>query len=371
MNNYHIRINSIKKVRRRLYKLIRQHAYISPADNGWITVCDGNADSDETPEMHRISRYLSARLTALVCAIFTPDKESGPPVCLLYHKGTLLSQTVFIADNTGTNAELLKSIASILSQHHITAMNDASLSELIEEYAHTPSGILHALSCITGINETHITTGFDAIKANEAQAKEYSFVQGNHYSYAVKPFLLAIARGSKDSVSNYLNKNFSANAMVFCCRHELPRGYSALMVASEYEHVEIVRMLIESGAHIHTEDRLGENALFKAVHKGHKDVVSLLISEGLSVNACNNCKETPLIIAAAKGFSEIIQILLDAGARVNYQDSQGFSALITAAASDTGINVEAGGLYSLIWPANEEYNPASIKLLLNAEQILN
>ena len=58
-------------------------------------------------------------------------------------------------------------------------------------------------------------------------------------------------------------------------RHNVPRYYTALMVAAHYGHTGCVRILAEKEAG--TQDELGETALMIAAEKGHLECVKILI----------------------------------------------------------------------------------------------
>ena len=141
-------------------------------------------------------------------------------------------------------------------------------------------------------------------------------------------------------------------------------GLTALQVASENGHLEIVRQLFEAGAsgdaialnravvknHINIvrfllsvakvrdactswnilsgdhENKLtyelvhfyfGETALYTAVIRGHLDVVKLLLSFGKSTLECKNVfGKTSLMAAVSRNDSEMVRVLVDAGANI-------------------------------------------------------
>lgn len=95
-------------------------------------------------------------------------------------------------------------------------------------------------------------------------------------------FILAVKKGKIDLVINLLSKNIDINATDLV-------GYTALCWASSKEHLDIVKLLINSKA---------------------------------DVNA--GADRTPLGLAAERGNIEIIKELLKAGADANYRDSSGY-----------------------------------------------
>ena len=60
-------------------------------------------------------------------------------------------------------------------------------------------------------------------------------------------------------------------------------GVTPLYMASQNDHVEVVRLLIDAGALINQADEDGATSLFMASLNGHVDVVRLLIDAGATV----------------------------------------------------------------------------------------
>ncbi|EPS37921.1 hypothetical protein H072_8368 [Dactylellina haptotyla CBS 200.50] len=132
-------------------------------------------------------------------------------------------------------------------------------------------------------------------------------------------------------------------------------GRTALQEAAKDDDLQIVRMLLESGAQIHTKTTRDDTALHWAV--GHKKtyddtpaIVKILIENGALINAANSTKETPLFWALGAGGIKrnpaIFKVFLDNGADIMAQNSNGDSPLIIAAGSGplsaVKVLVEAG-----------------------------
>ena len=85
------------------------------------------------------------------------------------------------------------------------------------------------------------------------------------------------------------------------------QGTSALMAASEAGDIEVLRLLLEAGAHVNYRDNEGETALALASLRGHVEVVQMLVEACADTNSRRRDGFTPLMRAAA-------QLLLEAGA---------------------------------------------------------
>lgn len=90
---------------------------------------------------------------------------------------------------------------------------------------------------------------------------------------------------------------------------------SAADYAAELGYIEILKLLIESGAQF-------GNCLFYAANKGKKEVIDFLISYGANINADKN-GYTPLMAAAKFGDKEIVQTLLENKAEIFKKDNNG------------------------------------------------
>ncbi len=104
-------------------------------------------------------------------------------------------------------------------------------------------------------------------------------------------------------------------------------GSAALRSAASAGKVEIVELLIASGADVNARNANGETALMKAVASGRVECVKILINAGAELNAKNNANMTAFQIAADRkseyGYEsaqECMDILSTAGAESNWED---------------------------------------------------
>ncbi|MEE3719782.1 ankyrin repeat domain-containing protein [Tumidithrix elongata RA019] len=108
--------------------------------------------------------------------------------------------------------------------------------------------------------------------------------------------------------------------------HRLYRT-SALQIASEVGHVNIVSFLLSKGALPNTQDTVGYSPLHAACGSGSLEIVCMLIAAGADVNirAWNN-GVTPLHLAV-RNYPEILKVLIDAKADLNPKASSGMTPL--------------------------------------------
>jgi ankyrin repeat protein len=97
-------------------------------------------------------------------------------------------------------------------------------------------------------------------------------------------------------------------------------GMTALMHASQYNHVEVVQALLASGADVNAKTSYGNSALTFACAHGFLEIVQTLLANGADVN---DPREPPLQAAAGNGHLEVVRALLAKSAEVNAKDSVG------------------------------------------------
>eukprot|EP01112_Ceratiomyxa_fruticulosa_P022853 TRINITY_DN8507_c0_g1_i1.p1 TRINITY_DN8507_c0_g1~~TRINITY_DN8507_c0_g1_i1.p1 ORF type:complete len:359 (-),score=71.85 TRINITY_DN8507_c0_g1_i1:166-1242(-) len=103
-----------------------------------------------------------------------------------------------------------------------------------------------------------------------------------------------------------------------------------LLAATQYNHPQIVRRLLNSGANVDVQlDDEGATPLYVACELGYEEIVVLLISNSASVNI-KRAGISPLLIATQNRFYKIVERLLKAGADVNCKTIDGVTPLLIA-----------------------------------------
>jgi len=130
---------------------------------------------------------------------------------------------------------------------------------------------------------------------------------------------LLIEKGADVNAGDACGQWFEENDVLyedFCERPLLCCG-TPLHWAAFNGHLEVARLLIESGADINDGNRHSERPLHWAAFKGHLDVARLLIESGADVNASDFEGLKPLHFAAMEGHVEVVRLLIESGADVN------------------------------------------------------
>lgn len=111
---------------------------------------------------------------------------------------------------------------------------------------------------------------------------------------------------------------------------------TALHCAIETGNIDIVRLLLNSGADPNLQDDLNFSPLHKACIRNNTEIVKLLLDYGVNVNIQNIWYNTPLHYAARFGLPNIVKLLLNHGAIVDSQSSSGHTPLYDVIAYGRG-----------------------------------
>ncbi len=103
--------------------------------------------------------------------------------------------------------------------------------------------------------------------------------------------------------------------------------WTALHLAANEGHKEIVEILIENGSNIEAETRMKRRALHIACLRGNLEVVKILMNANADKNTKDKDSYSPLHFASENGYNEIIKVLLENGACPNGKNYQGNTPL--------------------------------------------
>lgn len=150
-------------------------------------------------------------------------------------------------------------------------------------------------------------------------------------NYGTTALIVAATAGHHDVVKLLLDSG--ANAQV---RDET--GGAPLVNAVYFGHTETVQLLLENLAQPKTAQtkslaldvRDGEELLMLAAGLGHVDIVRLMIESGINANGRGLKQRTPLMAAAAFDRPEVVKALLAKGADPAARDEDGNTALAVA-----------------------------------------
>jgi serine/threonine-protein phosphatase 6 regulatory ankyrin repeat subunit B len=100
--------------------------------------------------------------------------------------------------------------------------------------------------------------------------------------------------------------------------HHDTNARTALMLASQQGHLEVVKLLLEEGAkdNINPPYQNGQTALMLASQEGHLEVVKLLLQQGakININYPDQNGQTALMLASHHRHLEVVKLLFQHGA---------------------------------------------------------
>jgi ankyrin repeat protein len=104
-----------------------------------------------------------------------------------------------------------------------------------------------------------------------------------------------------------------------------------LFAAADRNCVDLATQLLDQGASVNAQDRLGARPLSHAARAGHLEMVDLLLQRGAPINARNLAGSTALYVAAERGQLGVVQRLIDRGADLDLKGRSGTSPVAAAA----------------------------------------
>ena len=153
----------------------------------------------------------------------------------------------------------------------------------------------------------------DAINsASDLEAKDYLYFT---------PLHLACYHGLLEIVELLLEKG--ANVHSKSVYQHTPLQIATL--SSSRNCPSIISTLLKHSARIDVPDYIGNTALHLATKSGKTGIVMKLIKKGANVNARNNDGRAPLHFAAKSGFNKITEFLVKNGAFLGIKDNKGLS----------------------------------------------
>ena len=121
--------------------------------------------------------------------------------------------------------------------------------------------------------------------------------------------------------------------------NEVVGGMTPIMIAASMGNVAMIDLLFTQGADPDKRGSMERTALQYATEKNHVEAAKRLLDYGADIDAFDNGKLTPLIMAANRGYTELGLIYVKKGANVNSQHSQGWTALIDAVIRNDTVSI--------------------------------
>ncbi|XP_056417681.1 M-phase phosphoprotein 8 [Hyla sarda] len=174
----------------------------------------------------------------------------------------------------------------------------------------------------------------------------------------------------KEAVKNcdYLTVKYALNSKEeYNLDQEDASGMTLVMMAAAAGQDDILRLLIKKGAKINARQRNGTTALIHATEKNHLTTVALLLEAGAFVNIQQTTGETALMKACKKGNIDSVRLLIEHGADCNILTKHQSNALQFAKQSDNAVYELLNGhlqkLSRVVEDAIKDYFEARVSVL--------
>jgi len=152
-------------------------------------------------------------------------------------------------------------------------------------------------------------------------------------TYGETPLCQAIRGGSFQAVCHLISEKIAISNDIQYINTPNEAGKTPLRLAVDHCNINIVQLLISSGADIIVADSMGDTPVHGAVIANAFDIFTLLLKNGAPVRVHNICGHTPLHIAAELERYEMALLLIQAGACIQCYDVFGETPYMIACRS--------------------------------------
>eukprot|EP01112_Ceratiomyxa_fruticulosa_P021356 TRINITY_DN747_c0_g1_i1.p1 TRINITY_DN747_c0_g1~~TRINITY_DN747_c0_g1_i1.p1 ORF type:complete len:340 (-),score=79.87 TRINITY_DN747_c0_g1_i1:85-1104(-) len=104
-------------------------------------------------------------------------------------------------------------------------------------------------------------------------------------------------------------------------------GTTALHLCAQKGKSDLAIILINKGARLDIQDKLGNTPLFEACKNGYLNIASALLAAGADFSIVNNFGNSPLSASCRNGFKDVIDLLLGQGADPFVRNAKGETAI--------------------------------------------
>ncbi len=161
---------------------------------------------------------------------------------------------------------------------------------------------------------------FEVIKEIIDQGKAH-----NQAEITRQTIMAATNQGDLDAVRQLIAQGADVNT-VYPHMNSFLDGHTPLLVAARDGHTDIVRALLQAGAHVRVEDWVFKGSpIHKATYNGNSEILKMLVEHpDIALDAQGPINGyTPLHDALWHGFTECAEILVKAGARLDLRGHDG------------------------------------------------
>ena len=147
-----------------------------------------------------------------------------------------------------------------------------------------------------------------------------SKMRNNRRAHTSTDIFDACKHSDSEYIMNYIKEGKSLN---ICNRDK----ETPLLILAQMGDIDLVKMAVNSGAHLEAKSAFGYTAFARACEYGYLSIAQFLLSKGADINTTNSDGFTPLFYAARDGNIKILQLLLLSGANKYIRNVSGKQAI--------------------------------------------
>ena len=141
-------------------------------------------------------------------------------------------------------------------------------------------------------------------------------------------------------LDSYIDKkDDDGHTSLYVVMHKLGLCIGNPALGNPEKYAFVVKLLIESGANVHTADKYGTRLLHLATGAGCVEMVRMLLKEKVGVNHCDKNGSSPLELAICcssvsgrpKDYLTVVNLLIEAGANIHHTNKHNSTLLHSAA----------------------------------------
>jgi ankyrin repeat protein len=378
--NCHIRTSEKTACASALKSAIRSRAMLTEPKNGWISVYDETSESQDMKELRRIGKTISSKLKTTVFCLMVHDSDVF--LYLLFDKGKLVdrfdSRPDYFGPATENHRRQWAGNAKRLARFAKDGVTERNITKVLAKNQVVEEDRVAEFAALMGIDKQRALSGF---KHAQSATRSYQVIYGRGKSPLDAELIDAVSKRDVAAVRSLLDKGASPNqtdqfgapllvsairagatevaeSFVAAGADVLAEGKSkgdALWIASAEGHRELLELLLSKARNDARVQKSLDVALGWSVLAGHVEIVTLLLESGANVNKPNEAGQTPLILASLRGLEgaweirakqpypqrpgrpktdwlKVVETLLRAAANPNQQTKDGMTALMAATA---------------------------------------
>ncbi len=272
---------------------------------------DVGANVNYVDEKGNTALHAAATVKIVTCTRKLLAAGANPNIFNKEHKTPLMLATKY--GLSSTVRALIKANADV----NLIKGSDSAATEAINyEQTECLQILLDNGANVNGEDSLHRSLLYLAVIKNNPKIMQILLERGAtpNVEYAGTPLLFEVIKINNPQALQLL---LSCSELNIHCRNQ--SGESPLHVATQYDNIAALGLLIRAGLHADTRNAKGQTIAHYAALKGHADLLKQMITAGIPINLPDNKGRTPLYYAGQIGHINAMK-LLEAATGEKFED---------------------------------------------------